>query len=228
MKVKDIQLGTKLDIVVCDCTGKEIEPHYVSQLEEIVDSRTIIIAAPIFEGEIISIKLGSTLSIVFYDENGIYSFKGKVERHGQKGNIFVLKVTVLSELKKTQRREYFRFSWVMPVKYRVVKSVKSSQTEESIEQPFIEALTRDISGGGIGISTNVQHQVNDVVEIELELEGGKNIKALGKVMRSKVFDKEIPRYDTGIIFENIYSRDRDEIIKFIFEKQIKLKQKGMV
>jgi len=226
MNIRDVKLGTRFELYVNGIEENQMNTIYISQLEEVIDSNHIIISAPIHEGFVIFVSIGSNIEVVFFDGKGLYTFKGIVRDRGRKGNILVLTVEIVSEITKIQRREFFRFEWVANVKFRVVKDKHGSYQKG--ETQFINALTRDISGGGIGIITNVKQSMGDIVELELELEEGQTISALGQIVRSVIYDNDLTKYDVGIMFYDINPKDRERIIKFIFSKQIKQIQKGMV
>ena len=235
MQLTNINIGTKLEISV-DHDFKEHKQKYISQLEQIMDDNTLIIAAPIFEGKIIAISPGARLNLVFYHEKGIFFFQAEVQKKGIKENINVLKILANTPLKRIQRREYFRFNWVMPVKYKVISDEQNFTNHENIEnfydenenEPFKEALTKNISGGGIGIITHTQYVLKQHVIVQLILDKKTKVNVLGEIVRVKLYDPVTLQYDTGILFTHISHQKRSMIIKFIFNQQIKLKQKGMV
>lgn len=237
MEIKDVNLGTKFELILYDYDGTEKKPNYISQLEEILDDRTIDVAAPISEGKIIPISLENKLKIVFYHEKGLFFFKGKVIKRGKKENVVALRIEIISDFEKIQRREYFRFNWVMSVKFRLigeepteaaVDDGNASSNIEGQEDGFIDVLSKDISGGGLGIVTSDRYKIDDMCEVILDLENDKKVRIHGKIVRSLLCERESGKYDTGLTYEEISSRDRDAIIKFIFDKQMKLKQKGMI
>ncbi len=225
MKLTDIAVGTKLEIIAYNRSGKEVKPSFISQVEEIGDN-TMLIAAPIYEGRIIPFHTDTVLKIVFCDLKGFFSFRGKVEGRGRKKNVIILQIQVVSEFNKIQRREYFRFDCVLPIRYRVVD--EEEMMEEENNTPFHEGLTRDISGGGLGIITKDRQLINEIVEFQLELKNDSSISGYGKVVRSRLSERDITRFDTGILFTGISKINREKIIQFIFKQQIKLKQKGML
>lgn len=235
MQLNDITIGTKLEVSITN-DFKDHKNKYISQLEQIVDEHTLIIAVPIYAGNIIAISVGAIVNIVFYNEKGVFSFNAEVKKRGVKDNINVLILDAIQPLKKIQRREYFRFDWVMPVKYKEVKNIQSIKDEEAIrmicredeDEPFERALTKNISGGGIGIITKKQHDMKSYIAVQLSLNKCVTINVIGKVVRAKLYNSQTMQYDTGILFTHVNPQKRDAIIKFIFEQQIKLKQKGMV
>ncbi|MDK2798562.1 MAG: hypothetical protein PWP27_114 [Clostridiales bacterium] len=225
MNIKDIKLGNKFELIVYNTSGEETKPSYVSQLEEVIDSKTILISAPIFEREIIPIPIATKIKIIFLHDKGLFSFKGLVKGREKRDNLILLRVTVISDFIKIQRREYFRLNWIMPVKIKKVQASVSSN--ESQKEDFYEVITKDISGGGVGLISNHFFSVNDIVELHLDLEN-KKICTRGKIVRSAVYDQDSSKYDIGIVYKGINMKDRDAIIKFIFDKQIKMIQKGLV
>ncbi len=226
MKLKDITVGTKIEVIAHNRSGEEVKPSFISQVEEIGDHNTILISAPIYEGRIIPFHTDTVLKIVFCHQNGFYSFKGKVEGRGRKKNVIVLQIQIVSEFNKIQRREYFRFNCILPIKYRVVD--EEDMMDDENNTTFHEGLTRDISGGGLGIITKNRQQLDDIIEFQLDLKDDSNITGYGKVVRSRLSERDITRFDTGILFSDISKIDREKIIQFIFKQQIKLKQKGML
>ncbi|NLY42480.1 MAG: hypothetical protein GX066_00570 [Clostridiaceae bacterium] len=228
MNIRDVSIGTKLELTLYDIRGKEKETTYVSQLEEILNSEQILIAAPIYQGRFIYVPRGSRLKVVFPHEVGLFSFYGEIDGYRKKGNVIVYKLRITTEITKIQRREYYRFNCVVPVKIRVVSSADDNDDNNREDsRSFVNELARDISGGGIGFFSNRVYNMDEVLELEVDIEGN-IIKTLGKVVRCRLLNDEKNLYDVGIVYKDINERDRDVIIKFIFDKQVKLIQKGML
>jgi c-di-GMP-binding flagellar brake protein YcgR len=223
MNVNEMIPGAKLDITIMSHSGVEQKPVYVSQLEEVLKDGSIVIDAPIHEGKLIPISTGSMIKVCFLHPKGFFSFKGEIALRAKRDNILVLKVKIIGNIHKIQRREYFRFECLMSVRFRVVKSEGKDNSDDS----WNEALIRDISGGGMGLLTNKPYHINDFIEIEFNLDGI-SMKSKSKIVRCLLYDQDSSKYDVGISFQGMNTKDRDNIIKFIFERQRKLRQKGLV
>lgn len=225
MDIKDIKLGTKFELTVIDSYNNHSDKIYISQLEEILDSNTIIISTPIHEGNIVPISVDSHIRIVFFHTKGLFTFNGIVRSRGRRDNILILKVEAETKLKKIQRRNFFRFEWLMNVKFRVIEDENKRYAEG--ETPYIDTYIRDISGGGVALITTEKQNIGTIIEIQLNLDGD-IMTVIGEVVRAEIYENDKNKYEIGIKFIDITQRDRDRIVKFIFHKQIKLMQKGMV
>ncbi|MGE4282170.1 MAG: flagellar brake protein [Clostridia bacterium] len=225
MDINNIILGTKLEVTRFDYNGEEKKPVYISQLEEILDDGSVLIGTPIHEGKIIFIPNGSQIKACFFHPTGLFAFEGEVIAREKRHGIFLLNVSISSSIEKIQRREYYRFDCLMPVKLKVVRVGETKVIAE--DSPLTDSIIKDISGGGVGLIANESYHLNDVIEMHFSLDG-QAVNTLGKVIRSNVFEQDARKFDVGIVFYEMSMKDRDKVIKFIFQRQSKLRQKGLV
>lgn len=226
MKYTDLKIGLKLELELFDSNGKPTKPQLVSQLEWVEDEATMYIAAPIREGAIFPVHIGTTMNVYLFFKDDLYKFRAKVINRGIKDNIAYLKVTMLGELIKIQRREFFRFECSVPIKYKVIEYIEQKDTSKF---PVKEAYTRDLSGGGLCISTDEKVEMNKIVECELQLDEGKIVKFVGQIVRSQLIRiSDVVKYELGVLFKKIEYRDREAVVGFIFREQRKLRKKGLI
>jgi len=226
MNYTDLQIGTKLELEIYDMMGDVIEHQFVSELEWIEEGNIAFIAAPISEGVVYPVRIGSKLNAYFINRDDLYRFKAKVISRGMKDNIALLKVLVEEEFEKIQRRQFFRFDCSVPVKFRVIYSMRPDDNEKIL---FIKTFSKDLSGGGLCMVTEERVNIDELVECIITLDNEKVISFKGKVVRSErlELDDRI-KYETGITFKKIEDRDREAIIGFIFREQRKLRKKGLI
>lgn len=226
MKISEIVSGTKLELDVYDSNGEKIDIVFVSQFEWSHDENSAVIAAPIHEGVVYPVRIGAPINAYFYKKQDAFKFTAEVVERGVVDNIALLKIWVTSEITKIQRRQFFRFEFTLPMKYREVTSMNP---EYNTKIPFIKTVTRDLSGGGISIYTMDKMEMSKVVEIELELWEDKIIKFFGKIVRVTKLEQENKyNYDIGVSFRKIENRDKEAVIKRIFVEQRKLRKKGLI
>lgn len=225
MLLSGIKTGTKIELEVFDNNGDKIIPNFTSQMEVVLDEKTAIIAAPIFERAIYPLRLGWHFNAYFRIKNELYKFRGKVTGRGSSDGIAHIRVEILDEIVKIQRREYFRFECYIPIRYRVVSFVET----EADENPYKNAVTCDLSGGGCAIKLEEEISLGETVECELDLEENKTVYFQGRVVRS-VKRRDDPKYgfELGILFSKIEYRDKEAIIRYIFKQQRKLRKKGLI
>lgn len=227
MKLSEIVIGTKLELELFNSMGEKIRPPLISELEWAENDNSAYIATPIHEGVLYPVRIGTVMTVCFFAKDNVYRFKAKVSNRCLKDNIYLLKIEALSVLEKVQRRQFYRFDWSIPVKYRVIESV---EPESEVENPYKDGITRDISGGGLSIALKEKVEMEKLVECLLPLRSDFTVKFIGKVVRSVKRNLEASKYDyeIGVSFKKIDNKDREAVIKYIFEEQRKLRKKGLI
>ncbi|MBN2097804.1 MAG: PilZ domain-containing protein [Candidatus Omnitrophica bacterium] len=110
-----------------------------------------------------------------------------------------------------ERRRYVRLKTCVEVKYTVIGKPGG-----------IQSLTKNISAGGLCLTTDEKLSTETPLQLELKLPDLKDtIRALGRVVWQKNFEsggKEPKIYfDTGIEFTGISDFDRFNINRYILE-----------
>lgn len=233
MKINEIKIGSKLEIEAYNNLGESYEFSLISQLESVENDEKAVIYAPIREGVIFPIRIGSDINIYFSvkiteDDYHLYKFKASVLSRKVREGIAMLLIAIKGEIVRVQRRQFFRFSYMMPIKYRWIESDKK-ENEEETEKQYKESFTRDISGEGICILTEEKATYGAKIECILRFEEDNEMFLLGKIVRVLKCDNEGKfNYENGVNFINISEKDRECLIRFIFEIQRKLRKKGLI
>ena len=231
-------LGTKIELR--RSAGRILEemdesPSYVSQVLDRDEEDNVMIAMPISEGHIIPLEVGSVLWAYFYTNKGIYRSRCKIISRGKEGNIFVAGITLLGELEKFQRREYYRLNCLIDVDVTVLNGQEVIQYSE--KQEFdgelsghkTQGVIVDISGGGLRFISDEKYEKNTYVFLTFKvpfLGGGiREFNILGRVVLSLNADNELSRYDNRVQFKVISKEVREDLIKFIFDEQRRMRKK---
>ena len=230
MKVSELQPGTKLELELCDEEGKKLDYSLVSEFEWLVDSKTLMIAAPIHEGVIYPLRIRTTINVYFIRKAGweyeLYLFKAIISGREMNENIALLRIAVISDIERVQRRQYFRLGCSLPVKFRVVESM-NEMVNESIQ--FRKTIADNLSGGGICLLLEDKLDVGKLVECEITTGEKKEVKFFGKVIRYEKSELEGKfKYEAGIVYIKINNNDREAVVKYIFNEQRKLRKKGLI
>jgi len=228
MKISDLKIGTKLELELYDSSGEKVRPTFMSEMELVHNERSATVAAPFFEGNILPVRIGTLMNVYFIrkrDEADIsfYVFKARVRNRGFMDNIAILDISVESEIVKIQRRQYFRFECSIPIRFGLIPM------EESHEASLLKGITRDISGGGLCLLSEDKQPFGGLLECELELGDSRKVSFTGRIVRVNKYEfSQKYKYSIGILYEKIENREREAIIKFIFEEQRKLRKKGLI
>lgn len=126
----------------------------------------------------------------------------------------------MSNTPKAQRRNFVRLDVRVPFEYNIVAN-------DIVLPETYSATTRDISGGGLRFDSKVELQINTELEMSLDIPRHGKITAVAQVVRCIPLEK-VPGYSIGVEFTIIDKRDRERLIRFIFERQRELRQKGLI
>jgi len=217
----ELRISEKVKVeipVVGETTGKWMFKSIVME----ADDSFIYLAAPIFKGKEYPLQAGRQVQVFYYRDSGLYSFEAVYNGRVLVGNVASCQVKRTSEIKRTQRREYFRLTCVLTAQ---LKS-RSTGTVAKALIPDVEAIIHDISGSGVRAISRKQFQENEEIECTLYLDP-KVLTVSATVLRCAQRQEE-NNYEMGIRFDQINEADRDQIMAFIFRRQMELRQKGLV
>lgn len=187
---------------------------YTSRVEDIRDGE-IYAAAPVDQGNYKPVGLGEHIIINVFAPIGLRRFAAIVKGL-QTDRIPVVILTSFRDLGSVQRRHYVRIPQKLPVRYR-------KDTGLETFTPWSEAVTADISGGGLRLVTSSPDQikVGDFLEIELYLPEEKPIRAIANVVRVSA-GPSLTSLSVGVQFAEIHPADRDKIVGFVFKKETEM------
>lgn len=245
MAVSDvIRLGDKIDIRlvqhVDNGNGDEGPQIYRSQVLDIKSNGNFEIAMPTEKGRLILLPLGVRFEFVFYSYNGgLYKSIGQVVERYKKDGFFMLEIQLRTALEKYQRREFYRYNCTMDFKFYILdeeqKRMESADeiyrelTEGDFNEDVCQGIMVDLSGGGMKFRSAHELKSGDKVMILLRLTNDRMDKQFHIVsnviacieahMQGKVM------YESRVRFNIEDNRIREEIIRYIFEEERKIRQK---
>lgn len=213
---------------------------FKSNVYRVLSEEEMLLSAPLEKGALYPLRSGENILVAFNKDNsGIYDFYADVVARKKAGHLSAIIVRKTSDVRKTQRRHFFRFSYVgeFQILQEVVKKEGIDDLREKYkdntdiiiedeEETYITLDGRDISGGGFRAISRVAFPENEIVHGKVELEG-RSVKFTAKIIRSTLIDGPYPKFDTAFQFFELDDRVRAEIISFIFKKERKTRNKGM-
>ena len=108
-----ITLGDRIELRGVDrsrIAEDENQRIYYSTVHEILSEDTLEITMPQEQTKLILLPVDSEYDLVFYGETGLYQCFARIVDRYKSNNIYILRVELTSNLRKYQRREYYRFS----------------------------------------------------------------------------------------------------------------------
>ena len=210
---KKLLLGAVVELTVPE---GEYKGNYHTRVDEIGE-HIISVAAPYRQGEVIPLRVGTVLEIPYNDEDAAYSFDTVVkQRIAVPIPVFVLDFP--EKIRKVQRRNYVRIPAFYPITFRIV-------TKEGLSDPKAVYML-DLSGGGMSFKTTDKLENNSLFHAQLKLPSGE-LSIAARVRRVQKID-DTNAYSISSEFYEISERDRDRVIRCVFDLQRTMRKKGLV
>ena len=153
---KYLSLGQKIELKAVKRTSlKEHEANntYTTKLYDFVSDDQIEILMPMEQTKLILLPVDGEYEMYFYTENGLYECVGRVIDRYKSNNVYILLIELETNLRKFQRREYYRYSCVLDMDAR---SLFEEEIDEKSEEkgnfhlvpgmPLKRSVVVDISG----------------------------------------------------------------------------------
>ena len=218
-EILELIIGKKIEIATI---GTKKEKVYISQVLDMIGPNQYLISGPIHQNNLIFMHTDDEINISYLIENkGKYSFRAKVLSRNY-SNIYTLKVERISEIEKIQKRSFYRLSTQLDI-----EKEHARETEQGLVTYKELCAAKDISGGGMKIICNYEHEIGETVYCSFKLQDTlKQVKAT--VVRFETLQNQKYKYSIGVSFIEMKKGDIEEIVKYIFENQRILRLKGLI
>lgn len=232
MLSKFIEPGCKLELQAINRSQDGEEPvkrKYLSQVYEIISDDRMEIMMPMEQTKLILLPVDGEYDAVFYGEHLYQCFIRIIDRY-KSNNVYILEVEMTSNLRKYQRREFYRFSCALemcarPLQEEEIKAVVQKETYHLTPGlPLKRSVIVDISGGGLRFMSNQKYEPESLIycTYHLLLDGkNKECEIIGKILTVKELDNKKGTYEHRVQYVNLDVDNREEIIKYIFEEERK-------
>ncbi len=230
MNARNIVPGLFLEVIPLNRDGQELKSTYTSQVISITKENTLVLSAPVFNNNPITIKTKRNLKFIFYNDKGVFSFYGEVVKLSKIDNAPTIEILKKSQVNKIQLREYYRLNCSIPLLYKFVKKFSDENINimDISSSSFLSSSTNNVSGGGLGFVSANLYDIKDLLEIVLQLNDSLSVRALVEVARCQPIPKKTGSYFIGVTFKTIKDKDRTALIRYILDKQRTMIKKGII
>lgn len=207
---------------------------YHSEVNEIQSEDTIEIKMPMEKTKLILLPIDSEYDMVFYGSSGLFQCLGRIIDRYKSNNTYLLLVEMTSNLRKYQRREFYRLRCALEMHARALREDEIQTVESRMpyslanDLPLKESVIVDISGGGLRfVSTHAFKQGSLLYCCYHLMNGGehKKYEVISKVISCIELDNRPGTFEHRVQYYDIDPTEREEIIKYIFEEERKSRQK---
>lgn len=217
----NIEIGDRLEISQSrEC---KLEKTYLSQVEKIISADEIVVHVPISYGQLVRLSMKEQYSMLFFTERGLTSFDAKIIGYSRECDLQFMTVRLLSEGERIQRREFFRFDCLLPIKFSLIGQAKKE--EESDDVKFSDGVIKDIGGGGIRFASNESVEEKERLKCVIMLKDDCFV-LIGKILYKQYYPESAYKYQYRAQFVGILASEQEKIVQYIFSEQRKLLQRN--
>lgn len=233
--------GNKIEIQAVE-RGKSVDETekrkvYQTSVYDVLSDDRLEINMPMEKSKLILLPVDVEYDIYFYTSNGLYQCFARVVDRYKSDAKYILLLELTSNLRKFQRREYYRLSCALEMSARILEKEEIQAVEKNNRYlvpglPLKRSIIVDISGGGIRFVGTYAYEPDELIccKYHLLIDGkGKEYTLVAKVIAVRELEDKPGVYEHRAQYINIDTLDREEIIKFIFEEERKnrKREKGL-
>ncbi|MBN2795413.1 MAG: flagellar brake protein [Clostridia bacterium] len=187
-----------------------------THIEHITSEGEIIVAAPFYKGQLYPFLAREHVELFTIVESvGIISCDVIVAKRLKNGNIALLLLERISDIRKTQRRRHYRLPTLLDAEL---------ETTDRTDFQMFHAVTRDISAGGVRCITPEKLFEKEHVKLKVDL-NGEVLNLHSSVLESVSLKADQMRFETRFMFDDLGMEDERVIVAYIFDEQRKRRRR---
>lgn len=229
---KYIVPGCRVDLQAMDRSNKKRGGggrSYQSKVLDILSGDRLEISMPMVKSKLILLPVDSEYDMYFYSDSGLYQCYARVVDRYKNDKFYVLVLDLLSNLRKQQRRAYYRFSCALEMGSRTLREEEEAALAGLGDKellllplPLQSSTIVDISGGGLRFVADYAYEVHSLILCSFNLLIGDDYKEynlIGKVLSVIELENRNGTFEHRIQFVKVDAAEREEIIKYIFDEE---------
>ncbi len=234
MLSKYVEPGNKIEIYGAEHHTEDVMGYY-SSVCEIVSEDTLEIVMPTEKTKLVLLSVDMRYKLIIYTKSGLYQCKARVVDRYKSNNMYIAVMELFTELRKYQRRDYYRFNCAIDMSSRILTEEEAEAIRQNVPYlletgiPMDKGVVVDISGAGIRFVTNKQYEKESFLMADFNLTvDGKPVKfeVICKVLAVKEVENRRGTFEHRAKFCNIRESVREQIIKYIFQEERKTRSKN--
>lgn len=230
--------GSKIELQAVDWSADgqpdPLRKVYYSEVYGILSEDSMEITMPMEKTKLILLPVDSEFNMVIQQDNNLYECIVRIIDRYKSNNVYLLVVELTSNLRKYQRREYYRFSCALEMVARPLQEEEIQAMEDDLPYtltpglPLKRSIIVDISGGGLRFLSTQYYEPDSLLYISYQLlvDGeNKRYDITGKVLSAKELENRPGTFEHRVQYYDMSESTREEIVKYIFQEERKNRRK---
>ncbi|MBP5608864.1 MAG: flagellar brake domain-containing protein [Lachnospiraceae bacterium] len=229
-----VRPGDRVDIEATVADDKSDDRrYYITKVYDVGETGEVEVIMPMEKTRIVVLSVGAVYDMYFYAGKGIYACSAEVVSRRNENGVAVAVMALNTELRRHQRREYFRYDCVIGMNARALSDEETTFYEKygklmNDQQPMDKGVIVDLSGGGMRFVCAQDYKQGGLVHCRFMLNIRNKMNTYDEVVRI-LFADELANNQTSREYRGQFmkmeSGEREEIIRFIFEEERKMRAK---
>jgi len=196
---------------------------YSSKAVDILDvkERMISIYTPVLAGTNMPMRSDETYIATIFTNHNLIRFKCTFEGYLKEELNFFVVLRLLDNGDKIQRREFFRFTCMLAMKFSIMDFGDNEAARVMHNQGVTEkydAVVRDIGGGGIRFITHQDLELEHPIQCTIML-GVSTMMLNGRLLEKQYMPRSGMKFQYRALFLDISTTAQEEIVNYIFTEQ---------
>ncbi len=240
---KELQVWDRLEL---EFEEKEQKGEYITRVEDLAEIGVVVARPEWISGEPL-LKNGAICSVTFVRPTCAYGFSAKIKRLPRNGQREFYLLSHPRSVKRIQRRRYVRVDVSLPFKFKVLEELSEEVGFDEIE--WEEAITRNLSAGGVGFECDRRLDADVPITVAIEIpEREKIVRSIARIAR--IIEEEEGRYLIGLEilhnaniqsafkslkldripdrYKRFSDKDRNDLANFVFAEEVAIRRRNMV
>lgn len=207
---------------------------YRTKVFDVLSEDQLELMMPLEKGKVILLQVDGEFDLCFYTEKGLYQCYARVLDRYKSNNVYIVVMELTSNLRKHQRREFYRFGCALNMSSRLMEKDEIAAAEQgrSYLMPGLsmrQGVAVDISGGGLRFIADFSYEAGSYIycSYTLHVKGQpKQYNLAGKVLSVRELEDKPGTFEHRIQYVNLDVDEREEIIRYIFEEERRQRHKA--
>ncbi|MBP9996745.1 MAG: flagellar brake protein [Lachnospiraceae bacterium] len=215
--------------------ASKTERTYESKVYDVLSDDRIEVVMPMEQTKLILLPVDGEYEMFFYTENGLYECVGRIVDRYKSNNVYILLVELETNLRKYQRREYYRYSCALDMDARNLfeEEIDKAENDKGYKLvpglPLKRSVIVDISGGGLRFISDYKYEKGSYIYCKYHLfvkGSAKDYEIVCKILDVRELEQRPGEYEHRVQYMNLDVDEREEIIQFIFEEERRNRHKN--
>ncbi len=229
---KFISVGDKIELQAVaredDEQSGQAGRVYHSTVHDIQSEDTIEITMPMEKTKLILLPVDTEYDMVFYGASGLFQCLARITDRYKSNNTYILLMEMTSNLRKYQRREFYRLGCALEMNTRNLEKEEVQTIESRMPYtlskglPLKQSVIVDISGGGLRFLSTQRYEPGSLIYCSYHLMYNgehKKYEVISRVISAIELDNRKGTFEHRVQFYDLDPTIREEIIKYIFEEE---------